>query len=68
MNGPFQMTHPEQDSPSRDRHFENALDHANRLSTPRPHDQYTPAWWIEANRVGDLTALAAHDLARSRRS
>jgi hypothetical protein len=62
------MTHPEQDTLSRDRHFENALDHADRLSTPRPHGQYTAAWWIEANRVGDLTALAALDLARSRRS
>jgi hypothetical protein len=68
MNGPFQMTHPEQDPLSRDRHVENALDRANRLSTPRPHEQYTAAWWIEANRVGDLTALAALDLARSRRS
>jgi hypothetical protein len=62
------MTHPEQDHHSRDRHVEQALDHTNRLSRPRPHDQYTPAWWIEANRVGDLTALAALDLARSRRT
>lgn len=62
------MTHPEQDPRRGDRHFEQALDRANRLSTPRPHDQYTPAWWIEANRVGDLTALAALDLARSGRS
>jgi hypothetical protein len=60
------MTHPEQDT-SRDRHFEHALDHANRLSTPRPYDDYTAAWWIEASRVGDLTALAALDLAQSRR-
>ena len=62
------MTHPEQDTFGRDRHFEHALDRANRLSTPRGHEQYTPGWWIEANRVGDLTALAALDLARSRRS
>ena len=62
------MTHPEQDTLSRDRHLEHALDHANRLSTPRPHDHDTAAWWIEANRVGDMTALAALDLARARRS
>jgi hypothetical protein len=62
------MTHPEQDTCARDRHFEHALDRANRLSTQRGHDQYTPAWWIEANQVGDLTALAVLDLARSRRS
>jgi hypothetical protein len=61
------MTHPEQDPRRRDRHVEYALDHANRLSKPRFQDQYTPAWWIEANRVGDLTALAALDLAQSRR-
>jgi hypothetical protein len=61
------MTHPEQDPRRRDRHFVHALDHADRLSKPRPQDQYTPAWWIEANRVGDLTALAALDLAQSRR-
>jgi hypothetical protein len=62
------MTHPESDPRRNDRHFEQALEHANRLSAPRPHDQCTPALWIEANWVGDLTALAALDLARSRRS
>jgi hypothetical protein len=62
------MTHPEQDAFSRDRHFEHALDQADRLSTRRPRDHDTAEWWIEANRVGDLTALAALDLARARRS
>jgi hypothetical protein len=62
------MTHPEQDPRGRDRHFEQAVDHADRLSAPRPHDQYTAEWWIEADSVGDLTALAALDLARSGRS
>jgi hypothetical protein len=61
------MTHHEQDPRGRDRYVEQALDHANRLSKPRPDDQDTTTWWIEANRVGDLTALAALELAQSRR-
>ena len=62
------MNHPEQNTLGRDRHLNRALDHARRLSEPRPRDQYTPAWWVQAARVGDLTALAAVSLARSRRA
>jgi hypothetical protein len=59
------MTHPEQDPLRRDRHLQQALDHAHRLSQPRPRDQYTPEWWAQASWVGDITALAALDLVRS---
>ena len=59
------MTHSEQDARRRDRQLQHALDHAHQLSQPRPRDECTPAWWAEAARVGDLTALAALDLARS---
>jgi hypothetical protein len=45
--------------------LEQALDHAHRLSQPRPRDQYTPEWWAQASWVGDMTALAALDLVRS---
>jgi hypothetical protein len=45
--------------------LQQALDHAHRLSQPRPRDQYTPEWWAQASWVGDITALAALDLVRS---
>jgi hypothetical protein len=60
------MNHHQQPDPyRRDRQLEQALDHAHRLSQPRPRDQYTPEWWAQASWVGDLTALAALDLVRS---
>ncbi len=62
------MTHPKQAARHRDRHLEHALDRAQHLSESRPQDQYTPAWSAEATQVGDLTALAALDLARSPRA
>jgi hypothetical protein len=63
-----EMNHPKQDTLRRDRHLQNAIDHAHRLSEPRLQAQYTPAWWAEATHVGDLTALAALALARSPRA
>jgi hypothetical protein len=62
------MNHPDQNALGRDQHLKRALDRAQHLSEPRPPDQYTPAWWVEATHVGDLTALAAVDLARSLRA
>jgi hypothetical protein len=62
------MNHPEQNALGRDQHLKRALDRAQRLTEPHPRDHYRPAWWIEATHVGDLTALAAVDLARSERA
>jgi hypothetical protein len=59
------MDQPEQNTLGRDQHLKRALDRARCLSEPRSRGQYTPAWWVEATHVGDLTALAAVDLARS---
>jgi hypothetical protein len=59
------MTRPKQEALRRDQHLQHTIDHAHRLSEPRPQDQYTPAWWAEATHVGDLTALAALALARA---
>ena len=63
-----EMSHPKQGAPRPNRHLEHALDRAHRLSEPRSQDQYTPAWWAEATQVGDLTALAALNLAQSLRA
>jgi hypothetical protein len=62
------MTHHQPDLLRRDRNLEHALDHAKRLSEPRPQAQCTPAWLAEASLVGDMTALAAVDLARTVRT
>jgi hypothetical protein len=62
-----EMTLPKPALRRRDRQLEQALDHARHMSEPRPQDQCTPAWWAQASWVGDLTALAAADLARSLR-
>jgi hypothetical protein len=52
------MTHPEHDALPRDRHLDRALDHAHRLTEPRPQPGVTPAWSGQAAHVGDLTVLA----------
>jgi hypothetical protein len=52
----------------RDRHLEQALDRAHEMSEPLSQEQRTPAWWAQASWDGDLTALAAADLARSVRA
>jgi hypothetical protein len=62
------MTHPNQDALAANRHVERALEHARRLSEPRPEKHYTPEWWAKAEQVGDLTALAALTLARPPRA
>lgn len=62
------MTHPNQDTPAAQRHVERALEHAHRLSEPRPEKHHTPEWWAEAKHVGDVTALAALTLARPTRA
>lgn len=41
-----------------EQHLRNALDHAHRLSEPRPASGYTTAWSACAAHVGDLTVLA----------
>lgn len=44
---------------SRPDHLHIALEHAQRLSDPRPAGApYSPAWSAQAAHVGDLTVLA----------
>jgi hypothetical protein len=49
------MTPPRPDS--RSNHLRTALEHAQRLTDPRPTD-YTETWSAQATHVGDLTVLA----------
>ena len=58
------MTHAQQNTPPRDRHLEQALDHAHRLTQPRPQPGYSHAWSEQAAHVGDLTVLALALAAR----
>lgn len=62
------MSHFNEDALRHDRHLEQTLDQARRLSERRSGDRYAPEWWAQAERIGDLTALAASTLARSRRN
>ena len=44
---------------SRSAHLRTALEHAQRLTDPRPEgDRYSTAWSAQATHVGDLTVLA----------
>lgn len=44
---------------SRSIHLRTALDHAQRLTDPRPEGAaYSTAWFAQAAHVGDLTVLA----------
>ena len=44
---------------SRSNHLRAALEHARRLTDPRPAGaQYSAAWSAQAAQVGDLTVLA----------
>ena len=62
------MSHFNEDAARRDRQLDQTLDHARRLSERPAGDRYAPEWWAQAERIGDLTALAASTLARSRRN
>lgn len=51
------MTPSRPDSPSK--HLRTALEHAQRLTDPRPEGaEYSTAWSAQAAQVGDLTVLA----------
>jgi hypothetical protein len=51
------MTPPRPDS--RSHHLRTALEHAQRLTDPRPEGAtYSTAWSAQATHVGDLTVLA----------
>jgi len=52
------MTNSQHEPRPSDQHLRNALDHAHRLSQPRPAAGYTAAWSAHADHVGDLTVLA----------
>jgi hypothetical protein len=44
---------------SRSTHLRTALEHAQRLTDPRPEGAaYSTAWSAQATHVGDLTVLA----------
>jgi hypothetical protein len=44
---------------SRAAHLRTALEHAQRLTDPRPEGaEYSTAWSAQASHVGDLTVLA----------
>ena len=44
---------------SRSKHLRTALEHAQRLTDPRPEGaEYSTAWSAQAAQVGDLTVLA----------
>jgi hypothetical protein len=62
------MTHTNHHASTATRLVERGLERTRRLGASRPHDQYTPEWYVEATYVGDLTALAALTLAQSRRA
>jgi hypothetical protein len=53
------MIHPQRDTKPGESHLERALEHARRLSEPRPSDAtLTPEWYAQASHVGDLSVLA----------
>jgi hypothetical protein len=51
------MTPPRPDS--RSNHLRTALEHAQRLTDPRPEgSDYSEAWSAQATHVGDISVLA----------
>jgi hypothetical protein len=55
------MTPPRPDSPSSQ--LRTALEHAQRLTEPRPEGAaYSEAWSAQAAHVGDMTVLALASL------
>jgi hypothetical protein len=53
------MIDPQSDTQPAESHLRRALEHATRLSEPRPVDAaLTPDWFAQAAHVGDISVLA----------